>query len=799
MKKEEKLVIVESPAKASTIERYLGPGFNVLASYGHVRDLLSKSGSVDPNNDFKMIWAESEKSHKRVNDILNTVKSSQQVFLATDPDREGEAIAWHVSELITQKYGDKAPDIQRVVFHEITKNAVLSAMQTPRKIDKLLVDAYLARRALDYLVGYSISPILWQKLPGSRSAGRVQSVALRLIVEREQEIEKFKSQEYWSIDGDFSTEDKKKFQARLYSFNSKKLAKLDIKNAQQVKQMCDALKPLVYSISTVEKKQVQRNPAPPFTTSTMQQEASRKLGFGTSRTMRIAQYLYEGVQISGEKTGLITYMRTDSVNLSKEGIANFREFIQKNYGNNYLPKDARIYKTKTKNAQEAHEAIRPTNITRRPSDLVKFLDKDQLTLYELIWKRAIASQMENALFDQVTVDISDKDKKHIFRAVGTTQIFDGFLKIYQEGVDDIEEADGNEEKLPLLKESDKLSLNKLVDLQHFTQPLPRFTEASLVKKLEELGIGRPSTYAPLIQVLQDRGYALLEKRQFIPSDRGYVVTTFLTNFCRKYVEYDFTAHMEDELDDISNGELEWKKVMSEFWEEFSATIGKMKAIPVTEIINKLEEDLKSYIFKNLDDKKCEKCGRGVIGLKLSKYGAFLGCSNYPECTNRKPIGIEPSEQQYAIFEPKELGIDPEDGAKISLRKGPYGFYIQADFDENSEEKVEKIGKKTKKTKKKVKNKKIGIPPSINPQEITFQEALFLKNLPKTVGKFEGKDVKVSTGRFGPYVMFEDIFASIPKALNFMKITLDEAIKLIEKKRAKPPRARRSISKKKTPS
>jgi DNA topoisomerase-1 len=805
---EESLVIVESPAKASTIERYLGKGFKVLASYGHVRDLLSKSGSVDPNNEFKMIWAETEKAHKRIGEILSAAKVRPKVFLATDPDREGEAIAWHISELILQKYGEKSPKFERVVFHEITKSAVLAAMQSPRKIDQLLVDAYLARRALDYLVGYSISPILWQKLPGSRSAGRVQSVALRLIVEREQEIEQFQTQEYWSIDGVFETEVGKVFKAKLHSFDSKKLAKFDIKNEAEAKRICTALVPLMYSINNVEKKQVQRNPAPPFTTSTLQQEASRKLGFGASRTMRTAQSLYEGVQISGEKTGLITYMRTDSVNLSKEGIAEFRDFIKDSYGNEYLPKDARIYKTKTKNAQEAHEAIRPTSVKRLPKDMANFLNSDQLALYDLIWKRAISSQIENALFDQVTADIFDKAGKNIFRAVGTTQTFDGFLKVYKEGVDE-EELEEDDGILPQLKTGENLNLQKLLDLQHFTQPPARFTEASLVKKLEELGIGRPSTYAPLIQVLQDRGYALLEKRQFSPSDRGRLVTGFLTNFCKKYVEYDFTAHMEDELDDISNGELEWKLVMRNFWKEFSEAISQMKAISITEVIDKLESNLSSYVFKNIEDKQCDKCGIGTMGLRLSKFGAFLGCSNYPECVNRKKIGTDADTSNDSVFEPKSLGIDSSDNSRISLRKGPYGFYIQVDFENEknetskAKEELEKpVAKKTKVTgstkakggakakasekgtrkKNKLANvKRVGIPSVMNPHEITLQEALLLKNLPRVVGHFDGQEIKVNTGRFGPYVMCGKVIASVSKTIDFLNITEEEALNLIEKK------------------
>jgi DNA topoisomerase-1 len=792
MKKgESSVVIVESPAKASTIARYLGEGFRVFASYGHVRDLSSKSGSVDTEHDFAMVWAEIDRSRKHVGDIIKAVKSADKVFLATDPDREGEAIAWHISEIITEKCGKNAPAMQRVVFHEIVKKAVLSAMESPRDVNSLLVDAYLARRALDYLVGYSISPILWKKLPGSRSAGRVQSVALRLIVEREQEIEKFESQEYWTIGGIFNTNSIKNVTAKLHIFGGKKLGKMDIQNAEQAKQICAILSPLDYAVSSLEKKQVQRYPSPPFTTSTLQQEASRKLGFSASRTMRTAQTLYEGVSIHGESVGLITYMRTDSVNLSMEALQDFRKFIQSNYGKEYLPADIRTYKTKAKNAQEAHEAIRPTQISRRPWEIASFLDRDQALLYDLIWKRAIASQMENALFDQVTVDISNIEGEHTFRAVGTTQTFDGFLKVYQEGSDDAEEADHAEEKLPPLSVLEKLLLDHLVDAQHFTQPPPRFTEASLVKRLEELGIGRPSTYAPLMQVLQDRGYASIEKRQFVPSDRGRVVTAFLTNFCKKYLEYDFTANMEEKLDDIANGVLEWKNVMRSFWGDFSATIANMNDIAVTDVIDKLEADLSSYIFKNIEDRKCDKCGDGIMGLKLSKFGAFLGCSNYPECQNRKQIDVAP-EDQANIFEPIELGVDPADNTKITVRKGPYGFYLQFDpqaspqaYSQLAQQAAETEAPATKKRKKKAPQvKRVGIPPSIIPTNITMQEALQLKALPLILGSAPEGFVFVSNGRFGPYVKCGEVIASVPKSINFLEITLEEACTLIEKKKAR---------------
>lgn len=783
------VVIVESPAKASTIERYLGSEFTVLASYGHVRDLVHKSGSVDPEHDFSMIWGPTERSQKHIDEILKAVKKSDKLFLATDPDREGEAIAWHISELIKQEYGDKTPAIQRVVFHEITKNVISKAIEEPRYLDKLLVNAYLARRALDYLVGYSLSPILWQKLPGARSAGRVQSVALRMIVEREQDIEKFKSQEYWSINGAFETSNKELVTSRLIIYTGKKLAKFDISAEKEAQQICKTLQKLNYFVSTIEKKQVRRFPAPPFTTSTLQQEASRKLGFGASRTMRTAQKLYEGILINGELTGLITYMRTDSVNLSKEALKDIRKYINDVYGNNYLPREERLYKTKTKNAQEAHEAIRPTSILRRPEDVNTFLDADQQALYGLIWKRAIASQMENAIFDQVTTEISDSSYQHVFKAVGTTQVFDGFLHVYQEGRDE-EDIEDENTKLPVLQKDDLLSLSKIIPEQHFTQPPPRFTEASLVKNLEELGIGRPSTYAPLMQVLQDREYVSLEKRQFIPSNRGRIVTAFLTNFCRKYVEYDFTAQMEEELDNIANGLIDWKKVMKDFWKDFSQALTQMKDIRVTEVIDKLEEDLSNYLFKNDEERKCTKCETGHLGLKLSKFGAFLGCSNYPECQNRLSLNRNGNESPQNIFEPLDLGIDSEDNSKVSLRKGPYGFYIQIDFSQENSSLAEASPRPKARKKKIASVKRIGLPSYMDPSTLTLKVALQLKSLPKIIGSYENKDIQLNTGRFGPYVKWENLLTSVPKSIDFLTLTEKDAILLIKEKLEKPMKTKK---------
>ncbi|MDR1597621.1 MAG: type I DNA topoisomerase [Holosporales bacterium] len=842
------VVIVESPAKASTIEKYLGPGYSVLASYGHVRDLLNKSGSVDPDHDFAMVWASTDRSEKHIANILKAAKGSQMLLLATDPDREGEAIAWHISQLIAQAYQGNTPPMRRVVFHEITKNAVLSAIADPHELNDLLVNAYLARRALDYLVGYSLSPILWQKLPGARSAGRVQSVALRLIVDREEDIEKFKSEEYWTINGLFATEANETFIAKLSVYDANKLGKMSISTQEQSAQICAKLSTLNYAVSNVEKKQIHRNPSPPFTTSTLQQEASRKLGFGASRTMRTAQKLYEGVSINGELTGLITYMRTDSVNLSQEAVADMRKFISSVYGANYLPKEKRTYKTRAKNAQEAHEAIRPTSVSRRPDEVAAFLDADQRALYSLIWKRAIASQMESAVFDQVVVEIAGTSRTeplgaNMFKAVGTTQIFDGFRKVYQEGRDDAD-AEDDTASIPVVKSGDALALKNTTPDQHFTQPPPRYTEATLVKHLEELGIGRPSTYAPLMQVLQDREYAVIEKRQFVPSSRGRIVTAFLTNFCAKYVEYDFTAHLEDELDDIASGELNWKNVMHNFWADFSDAVHHMQEIRITEVIDKLEQNLETYLFKDDSARACPKC-EGRMGLKLSKFGAFLGCSNYPECQNRVPLSGSQEQSQQNFVDAVVLGTDPEDGSTLSLKHGPYGYYIQVDSQGeehakdapgsqtqgsqtqesqtqesqthntqgyNTQEshpsdpasvpataldsaqdapkgktkgrasaKKEPSTKRASKAKAPPKPKRVGLPPAMNPQTVTLEVALQLKALPKVIGSREGNAIVVNTGRFGPYVKCDAVVASIPKRLDFLNLSEQDAIELIDNK------------------
>lgn len=818
------VVVVESPSKAKTIGKYLGDEYTVLASYGHVRDLPAKNGSVDPNNQFQMVWEISPRSTTHISAIQKALKGTQTLYLATDPDREGEAISWHVSEILRDKKALNNIDVKRIVFHEITPRAVKQAIENPRTIDENLVDAYLARRALDYLVGFSISPVLWRKLPGARSAGRVQSVALRLIVDREKEIESFVSRDYWTIEANFLTPKNESFNARLTHVNGQKLDKFDIKSTEEAQALCINLRKGEYSITSVEAKQVKRNPTAPFTTSTLQQEAGRKLGFSASRTMQIAQKLYEGITIRGETIGLITYMRTDSVHLSNDAITGTRAFIEKDYGQNYLPTQPRSYKSQAKNAQEAHEAIRPTHLDWKPQDINQYLSEEQQKLYDLIWKRTIASQMESALFDQVSADISALDtpnKGAIFRATGSTLAFDGFLRVYQEGRDeeDLTDDKGDDKRLPKLEKATDVKAKTIGEEIHTTQPPPRFTEASLVKRMEELGIGRPSTYAPLLHVLQDRNYVTLEKRQFTPSDRGRIVTSFLVHFFGRYVTYDFTADMEKELDDIANGDASWKKTVGNFWNHFSPSIEKMGPIRITEVIDLLEKDLAHFLFQEVPEgeRYCPQCettmGRtpetGQMHLKLSKFGAFVGCSRYPDCKHTQAlahsVGDAPSENAIQEAEPTVIGIDPDDKATITLRKGPYGWYLQWD-NPQIEEKQAKAKKTTKKTaksatansdedKKPVKAKKeakktvkrVAIPANIEPSKVEVALALRLKSMPFDIGNHPDTDlpIRVGAGRFGPYVQYDGSFTSIPKSIaSFLDITPEEACKLIAAKKAR---------------
>jgi DNA topoisomerase-1 len=638
------LVIVESPAKAKTINKYLGKDYEVLASFGHVRDLLAKDGAVRPDEDFEMTWELSDRAAKTIKDISAAVKSADTIYLCTDPDREGEAISWHVQQILEEKNLLKNKTVHRVTFNEITKTAIKSAFEHPRRLDMPLVEAYLARRALDFLVGFTLSPVLWRKLPGSKSAGRVQSVALRLICEREAEIEAFRSEEYWSIHTRLQTPEGATFTTRLTHLAGNKLDKMDIRNEEMAMAAVRRIENKSLAVQKVEKKQVRRNPYPPFITSSLQMEASRKLRLSASQTMRLAQQLYEGVDIGGETVGLITYMRTDGITLSNDAIAQCRQQIQADYGAKYLPDSPRVYKSKAKNAQEAHEAIRPTSLSRTPKDMARFLDDRQAALYELIWKRTMASQMENAIMDQVTADISDGTDDVVLRATGSTIAFDGFLTLYQEDNDDPVEGEEAEEnrRLPHLDNGMGLRTNDITPEQHFTQPPPRYSEASLVKKLEEMGIGRPSTYASIMQVLQDRDYVVLDKRRFVPEDRGRLVTTFLKRFFERYVDYAFTANLEDELDAISSGQVLWKEALRQFWTGFKAAVDGTKDLTITLVLDALDEELGPHFFpvsaENPDPRKCPSCENGRLSLKIGKFGAFIGCSNYPDCRHTRPLG-----------------------------------------------------------------------------------------------------------------------------------------------------------------
>jgi DNA topoisomerase-1 len=787
-----KVVIVESPAKAKTINKYLGEDYKVIASIGHIRDLPPKDGSVRPDQDFAMDWELSERAERPVNDIVKAVKGADVVYLATDPDREGEAIAWHLLEVLKLKNAIKSTPVHRVTFNEITKQTVLDAISHPRDIDSDLVDAYMARRALDYLVGFSLSPVLWRKLPGAKSAGRVQSVALRLICERESEIEAFKPQEFWSIEALFTTTGGVTFPAKLTQLNGKKLDKFALQSEAEAQAALALLRQLTYGVSAVEKKQLKRNPYPPFTTSTLQQEASRKLGLGASRTMRLAQQLYEGVDIGGETVGLITYMRTDGVALSTEAIQAARGLIDKDYGRDYLPSEPRIYKSAAKNAQEAHEAVRPTDLRRRPEQIARALDPDALKLYTLIWQRTMASQMASAVLDQVAVDIAGDNNKAVFRAIGTTVQFDGWLKVYQEHRDEDDlNAENENRRLPILKEADKLATKDIKPEQHFTQPPPRYSEASLVKKLEELGIGRPSTYASIMQVLQDRNYVKLDKKRFIPEDRGRIVTSFLENFFKTYVEYDFTADLEGKLDDISGGRLEWKKLMHLFWQDFSSAIGNTKDLKISDVIDALDAALGPHFFPpradGSDPRLCSVCGTGRLGLKLGRYGAFLGCSNYPTCRNTQPLAVSdgnPDTQQQA-FQPRELGPDPATTLPITVRSGPYGAYVQLGpkpVAAPPPEVANDDGKKKKKKKKAdtEKPKRVSLPKGIDANLIDLETALKLLNLPREVGAHPetGELITANIGRFGPYLKMGAKSKNLTEGDELLTIGLNRAVVLL---------------------
>lgn len=768
------LVIVESPAKAKTINKYLGSDYEVLASYGHVRDLPSKDGSVLPDDDFSMHWEADAKGAKRLSEIAEAAKRADRVILATDPDREGEAISWHVLEVLNKKKALKDTEVQRVTFNAITKSAVLDAMANPRQIDMELVEAYLARRALDYLVGFTLSPVLWRKLPGARSAGRVQSVALRIVVDREMEIEKFKAQEYWSIEADLNA-DSPPFTARLVKHAGKRIQRLDIKDEATASAARAAIAAGDFTINAVEKKPVRRNPAPPFTTSTLQQEAARKLGFSAQRTMQAAQKLYEGVDETG---GLITYMRTDGVQTTPEGIAQAREVISQQFGPAFVPQEPRYYKTKAKNAQEAHEAIRPTNIARHPDSLR--LESDLQRLYELIWKRMVASQMEAARMDRTTVDIETADGQTGLRATGQVVTFDGFLAVYEEGRDEKQKGAESEDegddatRLPALKEGAKAKVDAIRTDQHFTEPPPRYSEATLVKKLEELGIGRPSTYASTLSTLRDREYVRVDKNRFYPEDKGRLVTAFLEQFFRKWVEYDFTAALETQLDEVSAGQLDWKVLLRNFWQDFHAATQAAGELRTTAILDALNESLGAHIFPDkgdgTDPRECPLCHQGQLSLKTSRFGAFIGCDRYPECKYTRPVASPSAEDGSAESGDRELGVDPETGQPVQLKIGRFGPYVEITPPEGD------------------KPKRSSLPKGWSPASLTLDQALRLLALPREVGVHpeDGKMITAGLGRYGPFVLHAGTYANVSDIDEVFEVGLNRAVALLAEKRAGRP-------------
>ena len=789
------LVIVESPAKAKTINKYLGDQYKVLASYGHIRDLPSKNGSVDPDNNFKMEWEVDSFSKKYLKEISDAAKDSSKIILATDPDREGEAIAWHVKEYLNEKNLLKDKKVERVVFNEITKKAVTFGIDNPRQIEPLLVDAYMARRALDYLVGFNISPILWTKLPGSKSAGRVQSVALRLITEREHEIELFNPEEFWTLSVNFNDNNKNSLLASISQLNNKKIEKFSFKNKGEIEKAIKEVKSRKFQITDISSKVVSRNPSGPFTTSTLQQVSSGKLGFGASRTMQIAQKLYQGIEIDGETIGLITYMRTDGTNLSTDAIKSFREYIKDEFGKEYLPESPLNYSgKKAKNAQEAHEAIRPTDIIRAPDTLKKYLSPDQHKLYDLIWSRALSSQMASAKFDRNTITISSDDNGTICKASGSVIKFDGFLKIIKD-----KKKDDDEEILPEMSKG-TVNIESLLDEQHFTQPPPRYSEASLVKKLEELGIGRPSTYASIISVISTRGYAETINKRFHPTDRGKLISAFLEKLFSKYVDYNFTAELENQLDEITTGKESWIKVLEMFWKDFNQNVSQVKEKRTREVLDLLNDSLGSLIFdrdkEGNIDRKCQLCNEGSLSLKNSfRGGAFIGCSNYPECKFTRPLSKAKAAAQSQLAEPKLIGKH-ENGNDMYLKNGRFGPYIQYEkTEEIKEEPVKKRKTKKKKTDKEENNfKNISIPKGITLESVDLDRAKFLCSLPKNLGinPENQKDIILNSGRFGPYLKCENKSARIENVEEIFSIGLNRAITLIAE--AKPGRMSSSIIK-----
>ncbi len=773
------VVVVESPAKAKTINKYLGPDFTVLASYGHVRDLPPKDGSVDPDNGFEMLWEIAADSQKHVRAIAEALKDDDKLILATDPDREGEAISWHLLEALTKRKAVKKTTlVERVVFNAITKSAVTEAMARPRQIDMELVDAYLARRALDYLVGFKLSPVLWRKLPGAKSAGRVQSVALRLIVEREMEIEAFKSREYWTVSALLATPRGQEFTARLVSLAGKRLDKFDLAAAPDAEMAVAAITSRDLAVHAVEAKPATRNPSAPFMTSTLQQEASRKFGMGARQTMNAAQRLYEA--------GLITYMRTDGIDMAPEAVMAARDVIKARYGADYVPKSPRMYKNKAKNAQEAHECIRPTDMGTDPAKLAR-LEGDQRKLYDLVWKRTIASQMEAARFERTTVEIESADAQVGLRATGQVVTFDGFLKVYMEGRDDDIELseDDDDRRLPQLMQGEPAAKRSVTPEQHFTQPPPRYTEATLVKRMEELGIGRPSTYASIVSTIQEREYVRKESNRLHPQDKGRLVTAFLINYFRRYLDYDFTADLESDLDRVTTGDEDWKALLARFWRDFSAALGETEGLRITEVLEKINEVLEPHLFPvTADDpepRTCKVCGNGRLSLRTARSGgAFIGCSNYPECKYTRPLAGEAEGAE--LLGPdgaKLLGqssefdvVEGAPGVPVTLRKGPYGFYVQ-------------LGEATEETPK---PKRASIPKGIDPAGIDLKRALDMLALPRLVGTHpdDGAPIEASIGRFGPYIKHGKTFANLKDPEEVLTIGMNRAMEVLAQKAARGP-------------
>ncbi|WP_115420515.1 type I DNA topoisomerase [Ensifer sp. M14] len=770
------VVVVESPSKAKTINKYLGPGYKVLASFGHVRDLPAKDGSVRPDEDFEMSWEVDAASAKRMKDIADAVKESDGLILATDPDREGEAISWHVLDLLRKKkvLGDKP--VKRVAFNAITKKAVLDAIAHPRELDIPLVDAYLARRALDYLVGFNLSPVLWRKLPGARSAGRVQSVTLRLVCDRESEIERFISEEYWNLSALLKTPRGDEFEARLVSADGKRLAPRAVGNGEEANRLKTLLDGATYVVDSIEAKPVKRNPSPPFTTSTLQQAASSKLGFSASRTMQVAQKLYEGVDIGGETVGLITYMRTDGVQMAPESIEAAREAIGSQFGNRYLPEKPRFYSTKAKNAQEAHEAIRPTDFNRTPDQVRRFIDGDMLKLYDLVWKRGIASQMASAEIERTTAEITadNAGNKAGLRATGSVIRFDGFIAAYTDAKEDGEQTDDGDEdgRLPEINARESLAKQKIKASQHFTEPPPRYSEATLIKKMEELGIGRPSTYAATVTTLLDRDYITNDKRKLVPQAKGRLVTAFLESFFTRYIGYDFTASLEEKLDQVSAGEVNWKDVLRDFWKDFFAQIEETKELRVTNVLDALNEELAPLVFPKREDgsdpRICQVCGNGKLSLKLGKYGAFVGCSNYPECNFTRQLSSDGNSDAEASVsnEPQALGKDPHTGEEITLRSGRFGPYVQRGD-----------GKEAKRS---------SLPKGWTPSTIDHEKAVALLSLPRDIGPHPetGKMISSGLGRYGPFVLHDGTYANVESIEDVFSIGLNRAVSVIADKQSK---------------